>query len=98
MSAAGRRWKGRYIRRCGPTPRRSAEGVYFILGQACASRLARAFAEMLRMVDGNRVVQVKVTTYFVGGIETPEQLDTAVQALRDACERLIGEGKKVWVQ
>ncbi len=66
--------------------------------EACASRLQAATAEMLRMVDGNRVVHVKVGAFFTGGIETPEQLDAAVQALRDECERLIGEGKKVWVQ
>jgi hypothetical protein len=66
--------------------------------EACATRLQTAMGEMLRMVDGNRVVHVKVGAFFTGGIETPEQLDAAVQALRDECERLIGEGKKVWVQ
>jgi hypothetical protein len=66
--------------------------------EACASRLQGAVAEMLRMVDGNRVVHVRINSYFTGGIDTPEQLDAAVQALRDECERLLGEGKKVWVQ
>ena len=66
--------------------------------EACASRFATAMEEMLRMVDGNRVVRVKVSAYFSGGIETPEQLDAAIRSFRDECERLIGEGKKLWVQ
>jgi hypothetical protein len=66
--------------------------------EACSSRLQGAIAEMLRMVDGNRVVHVKIGSFFPGGVETSEQLDAALQALRDDCERLIGEGKKVWVQ
>jgi hypothetical protein len=52
---------------------------------------------MRRMIDGDRVVQVRIGAFFAGGIETPEQLDAAMLALRDECERLIGEGKKVWV-
>jgi hypothetical protein len=66
--------------------------------EACAARLARAVEEMLRMVDGNRVVQVRVGRYFVGGIETPEALDAAIAALREECERHIGAGKKILVQ
>ena len=50
------------------------------------------------MVDGNRVVHVRIGAFFTGGVETPEQLDAAMQALREECERLLGEGKKVWVQ
>ncbi|MCK6527600.1 BREX system P-loop protein BrxC [Myxococcota bacterium] len=66
--------------------------------EACPARLQAATEEMLRMIDGNRVVRVRVSSFFPGGVETPEQLDAAIQALRDECERLIGEGKKVWVQ
>lgn len=65
---------------------------------ACSARLSAVMAEMLRMVDGNRIVQIRFNDYFTGGIETSEQLDGALQALRDECERLIGEGKKVLVQ
>ena len=65
---------------------------------ACSSRLAAVVAEMLEMVDGNRIARVKFGSYFSGGIETTEQLDGALQGLRDECERLIGQGKKVLVQ
>jgi hypothetical protein len=66
--------------------------------EACKSRLASAIQEMLQMVDGNRIATVRFADHFSGGIETPEQLDAALQGLRDECERLIGEGKKVLVQ
>jgi hypothetical protein len=65
--------------------------------EAVATRLNAAISEMRRMIDGDRVVQVRIGAFFAGGIETPEQLDAAMLALRDECERLIGEGKKVWV-
>jgi hypothetical protein len=64
--------------------------------KAHATRLHAAIAELLRVMDGDRVVRVKVGAY--GGIETPEQLDAAVQALRDEREWLIGEGKQIWGQ
>ncbi len=66
--------------------------------EACASRLDKAIKEMLQMVDGNRIVQVRVGGYFSGGVETVEQLDQALAGFRDECERLIGAGKKVLVQ
>lgn len=65
--------------------------------EAAATRLHAAISEMRRMIDGDRVVQLRISAFFAGGIETPEQLDAAMLALRDECERLIGEGKKVWV-
>lgn len=66
--------------------------------EACAARLRAAIAEVLRIIDGNRLVRVEIASFFTGGVETPEQLDSALQALRDECERLIGLGKKVLVQ
>jgi hypothetical protein len=36
--------------------------------------------------------------FFSGAIETQEQLDGALTALRQACEQQIGEGKKVFIQ
>ena len=66
--------------------------------EACGSRLARAIEELLRLVDGNRIVKVRIGTYFASGIETPEQLEAALAAFREECERLIGAGKKVLVQ
>ena len=66
--------------------------------EACESRLAKAIREMLCMLEGNRLVQVQARAFFSGGIETPEQLEQALQGLRDECERWIGAGKKVLVQ
>lgn len=66
--------------------------------EACAGRLQKAIEEMLRIVDGARIVKVRVGSYFAGGIETTDQLDAALQGLREECERQIGAGKKVLVQ
>lgn len=65
---------------------------------ACPGRLAKAIEEMMRVIDGQRVVRVNVMPFFSGGIETEEQLDAALAGLREECERLIGEGKKILVQ
>ena len=66
--------------------------------EACGSRLNRAIEEMMRMVDGQRIVTLDVTSFFKGGIETEEQLEEALKGLREECERLIGAGKKVLLQ
>ena len=66
--------------------------------EACPARLLHAVEELLRMVDGNRVVRVAAAGYFAGGVETSEQLDAALTGLREECERLIGAGMKVLVQ
>ncbi|WFU44131.1 BREX system P-loop protein BrxC [Bradyrhizobium sp. CB82] len=65
---------------------------------ACEGRLRVAIAELLRIIDGERVVAVSVSGYFAGGIETEEQLDAALDGVREECARLIGAGKKVIVQ
>ena len=65
---------------------------------ACSGRLSTAIEEMLRILDGNRVVRVAASGYFTGGIETEEQLDQALSGLREQCLELIGAGKKVLVQ
>ena len=62
---------------------------------ACEGRLRAAIAEIHRIVDGERVVTVKLGGYFSGGIETEEQLDAALKGVREECARLIGAGKKV---
>ena len=51
-----------------------------------------------RIIDGERVVTVSVGSYFAGGIETEEQLEAALEGVREECARLIGAGKKVIVQ
>jgi hypothetical protein len=65
---------------------------------ACPGLLSQAIEETLRHVDGNRVVRVTASGYFSGGIETEEQLDQALDGLREQCLELIGAGKKVLVQ
>jgi len=65
---------------------------------ACPTRLAKAVEEMMRILDGQRLVTLQAATYFSGGIETEEQLDAALTGIREECERLIGAGKKVLVR
>jgi hypothetical protein len=65
---------------------------------ACPGLLNKVVEEMLRLVDGNRVVPVTAASYFSGGIETEEQLDQALTGLKEHCLELIGAGKKVLVQ
>lgn len=65
---------------------------------ACEGRLRAAIAELRRIIDGERIVSVSVGTYFADGIETEEQLDAALDGVREECTRLIGAGKKVIVQ
>jgi len=55
---------------------------------ACRGRLNKAIEEMVRVIDGQRIVRVSATTFFKGGIETEEQLDAALDGLREECERL----------
>jgi hypothetical protein len=62
---------------------------------ACQARLRAAIADMHRIIDGERVAQVSLGSYFTGGIETEEQLDAALSGIREECTRLIGAGKKV---
>jgi hypothetical protein len=65
---------------------------------ACEGRLRAAVAELRRIIDGERVVTVSVGSYFSGGIETEEQLEAALDGVREVCARLIGAGKKVIIQ
>lgn len=65
---------------------------------ACDGRLRSAIAELRRILDGERVVSVSVSSYFAGGIETEEQLEAALDGVREECARLIGAGKKVIIQ
>jgi hypothetical protein len=65
---------------------------------ACASRLHGAIAEMMRLIEGERVVTVQISTYFSSGVETEAELEAAIEGLREECARLIGAGKKVLFQ
>ena len=65
---------------------------------ACDARLRDAIAEIHRIIDGERIATVRLGSYFSGGIETEEQLDAALDGIREECSRLIGTGKKVIVE
>jgi hypothetical protein len=65
---------------------------------AAGSRLRDAITELHRIIDGDRVAAVSLNSYFAGGIETEEQLDAALNGIREECTRLIGAGKKVILQ
>jgi uncharacterized protein YerC len=65
---------------------------------ACEFRLLDAISEIYRIVDGDRIATVSLEGYFSGGIETEEQLDSALAGVREECSRLIGTGKKVIIQ
>jgi Family of unknown function (DUF6079) len=65
---------------------------------ACSGHLGKAIEDMLRLLDGTRVVSVSATSFFSGGIDTEEQLDQALSGLRSECLELIAAGKKVLVK
>ena len=65
---------------------------------ACPARRDKAIEELLRLIDGNRVVKVSASSYFAGGVENEEQLDQALGGLKEQCLELIAAGKKVLVQ
>lgn len=65
---------------------------------ACPGRTQKVIQEMLSLLDGNRLVRLDVSAYFSGGIETTEQLDTAINALREECEKQLAEGKRILIQ
>lgn len=66
--------------------------------EACESRLKAAIASVYRIDEGERLVAVSLGAYFAGGIETEEQLEAALDGIREECARLIGAGKKIIVQ
>jgi hypothetical protein len=65
---------------------------------ACPGRTQKVIQDMLSLLDGNRLVRLDVNSFFSGGIETTEQLDSAISALREDCEKLLAEGKRVLIQ
>ena len=65
---------------------------------ACDPRLQAAIKKVHDLVDGDRIVTVEVQPFFRGGVEDIDQLDAALAGLREACERLIADGKKIVVR
>ena len=66
--------------------------------EACEARVRAAVAEIHRLIEGERVVSVSLGSYFAGGVESEEQLDAALDGIREECARLIGAGKKIIVE
>ena len=58
----------------------------------------KAVEDALRLVDGGRVVTVDVGAFFSGGIETEEQLQAALDGLKEYVLELIAEGKRALIQ
>jgi hypothetical protein len=67
-------------------------------GEACETRLWDAQAKALQLLEGERVVSLRVGQFFQGGIETEEQLEAVLDSVRQACARLLAAGKKVVLQ
>ena len=65
---------------------------------ACPGRTQKVIEEMLRLVDGAKLVRIEVGKYFSGSIETTEQLDASIKSLREECERQLAEGKRILIQ
>ncbi|MGH8210431.1 MAG: helix-turn-helix domain-containing protein, partial [Steroidobacteraceae bacterium] len=60
---------------------------------ACESRLRQAIRRVQEILERERLASVQVQAYFAGGIETKEQLEAALEGLREECLRLIGAVK-----
>jgi hypothetical protein len=65
---------------------------------ACPQILRQAIQEMLQLIEGARLVTLDIREIFAGRVETPEQLEAALDTLRQRIGKLIGEGKKVLLQ
>ncbi len=65
---------------------------------ACPLILGKTIEKLLQITDGDRVERVSAARYFSAGIETEEQLEEALAALRDKCLELIAARKKILVQ
>lgn len=64
---------------------------------ACPALLDEAKAKVLSII-GDEVVTVSASAYFKGGVTSEEQLDAAIDGLRQECLEAIGAGKKVLVR
>ena len=65
---------------------------------ACPQHLKAAVKEMMELIEGSRLITLSASDFFEARIETPEQLDAALVAIKQHIEKLLGEGKKVLVQ
>lgn len=65
---------------------------------ACPQHFKEAVKEMMELIEGNHLVTLSAGDFFESRIETPEQLEAALGAIKQRVEKLLGEGKKVLVQ
>lgn len=65
---------------------------------ACPQHLKHAIQEMMEILEGNLLVTLSATEFFGSRVETQEQLEASITALRHRVGKLLGEGKKVLVQ
>lgn len=65
---------------------------------ACPQHLRAAIQQMLELIEGNRLVTVTAAQYFDGCVETPEQLDAAVERLKHEVAKHLATDKKVLIQ
>jgi hypothetical protein len=65
---------------------------------ACDGRLATAIEKAHKIREGERVATVSLAKFFSGGIENDEQLEQALNGIRDEFSRLLGAGKIVIVR
>jgi hypothetical protein len=68
--------------------------------EALGSLFAKAVAEMQRLTtpQGGKVERVRVSEFFAGSFETPEQVKEAVARLQDHLLKLLDEGVKIVVE
>ena len=66
--------------------------------EACSQHLKTAVHQMLTLIDGNRLVTIRIDEFFGGRVETVEQLEAALSTLRQRIEKLLAEDKKVLIQ
>ena len=65
---------------------------------ACPKRLSDAIRQVNELIEGERLVTLSPTKYFAQAIENPEQLNSALDNLRQDCEHQLGLGKKILIQ
>lgn len=62
---------------------------------AARDLLERQRNKALKIIEGDKVVFVQVSSICKAGIESPDQLEKALENLREEISRYIGQGKKV---
>ena len=66
--------------------------------EACSTRLQDAKRSVHTVIEGDRIAPLDVRPFFRGGIEDTEQLEAALDGIREECERLIANDKKIIIE